>query len=188
MPLANMNRCSRCDELGHTAARCALDHYPNGKPKHGNPRRGRNRTVVVAIKQLSRGAIIRQRAEYAHELATPRPKTRGECVDGPRPCPFVSCRHHMYLEVNPETGSIQFNRPQFQPWELEHSCSLDIAATEHTLEEVGELLQVTRERARQIEVRALLKLKQKPALAKLDPDRGGAVVNNEYERQWKERP
>src|SRR5581483_1287305 len=30
----------------------------------------------------------------------PRPRTRGECVDGPRPCPWVGCRHHLALDVN----------------------------------------------------------------------------------------
>lgn len=28
-----------------------------------------------------------------------RPRTRGDCKDGPRPCPWVSCRHHLLLEI-----------------------------------------------------------------------------------------
>lgn len=27
-----------------------------------------------------------------------RPQTRGDCVDGPRPCPWVGCRHHTYID------------------------------------------------------------------------------------------
>lgn len=27
-----------------------------------------------------------------------RPTCRAECVDGPRPCPWVSCRHNMLLD------------------------------------------------------------------------------------------
>ncbi len=34
-----------------------------------------------------------------------RPKTRGECASGPRPCPWVSCRHHLYLDVD-KNGSV----------------------------------------------------------------------------------
>jgi hypothetical protein len=28
-----------------------------------------------------------------------RPRTRGDCVDGPRPCPWVGCRYHLALDV-----------------------------------------------------------------------------------------
>lgn len=28
-----------------------------------------------------------------------RPRTRAECIDGPRPCPWASCRHHLLLEI-----------------------------------------------------------------------------------------
>jgi len=28
-----------------------------------------------------------------------RPRTRGDCVDGPRPCPWVTCRHHLLLDI-----------------------------------------------------------------------------------------
>lgn len=27
-----------------------------------------------------------------------RPRRRGDCVDGPRPCPWVSCRYHLAHE------------------------------------------------------------------------------------------
>jgi hypothetical protein len=32
-------------------------------------------------------------------LQIPRPKTRGECSEEARPCPWVGCRHHLLLEV-----------------------------------------------------------------------------------------
>jgi hypothetical protein len=50
-----------------------------------------------------------------------RPRTRGECRDAERPCPFVACKHHLYLDVNPETGSLKLNFPDLEPWELEDS-------------------------------------------------------------------
>lgn len=34
------------------------------------------------------------------------------------PCPFVSCRHHLYLDVNPETGAIKVNFPGLNRLEL----------------------------------------------------------------------
>ena len=40
---------------------------------------------------------------------------------------FISCKHHLYLDVNPETGSIKLNFPHLEPWEMLESCSLDVA-------------------------------------------------------------
>ncbi len=37
-------------------------------------------------------------------LAIPRPRTRADCIDAPRPCPWVGCRHHMLLEIGAATG------------------------------------------------------------------------------------
>jgi hypothetical protein len=86
----------------------------------------------------------------------PRPTTRAECASGPRPCPYVSCRYHLYLEVSPRTGSLKLNFPDLEVWELTESCSLDVAergaqSTEH----LGALLNLTPERARQLEQNAL---------------------------------
>ena len=90
----------------------------------------------------------------------PRPQTRSQCLDGPRPCPWISCKHHLYLDVNPETGSIKINYPDREPWELEHSCALDVADSgSKTLDEIGEITNLTRERIRQVEMRGLIKLR-----------------------------
>lgn len=94
------------------------------------------------------------------------PLTRAECEDGERPCPFVSCKHHLYLDVNPETGSIKLNFPHLEPWEMAESCSLDVAERGGiTLEEVGAIVNLTRERVRQVEVRATTKLRLLRALS-----------------------
>lgn len=55
-----------------------------------------------------------------------RPKTRGDCLRMPRPCPFVSCRHHLCLDVMRD-GSIRLNFPALEVWELRETCVLDIA-------------------------------------------------------------
>lgn len=91
----------------------------------------------------------------AHE----RPRTRVDCAGGERPCPWVGCRFHLYLEISPITGAIKINHPTLEPWELEHTCSLDVADRgRSTLEEVGSILNLTRERSRQIETKALFAL------------------------------
>ena len=71
----------------------------------------------------------------------------------------MACKHHLYLDVNPETGSIKINFPELEPWELKETCALDVAERGGiTLEEVGEIMNLTRERIRQIESKALKKL------------------------------
>lgn len=89
-----------------------------------------------------------------------RPKTREDCLKGGlnerRPCPFVSCEHHLYMDVNKETGAIKMNFPHLEVWELKETCALDVADRGGiTLEEVGEIMNLTRERIRQVEVRGL---------------------------------
>lgn len=87
------------------------------------------------------------------------PRTRAECTDGPRPCPHVGCRYHLFLDVKPETGNLTMVFPDLEPGDLVHSCALDVAeAGGATLEEVGVLLNLTRERVRQIEIIALAKV------------------------------
>jgi hypothetical protein len=73
---------------------------------------------------------------------------------------FVSCKHHLYLDVNPSTGSIKLNFPDKEIWEMEQTCALDVADKGGiTLEEVGTIMNLTRERIRQVETRGLLKLR-----------------------------
>jgi hypothetical protein len=121
-------------------------------------RRTRPRSKTIALKRLTR-AELQLGAMLYPPVDDPRPKTRSECRGEQRPCPWVACKHHLYLDINPETRSIKLNFPELEPWELEHTCALDIAeAGALTLEEIGKVTNLTRERVRQVEVRGLLKL------------------------------
>ena len=104
-------------------------------------------------------------------LEASRPACRSECKDAPRPCPHVSCRHHLYLDVNPETGSIKINFPDKEVHELKESCALDVAERGGvTLEEVGRLMNLTRERIRQLESLGFDKVKDAIKERKLTAD------------------
>ena len=84
-------------------------------------------------------------------VAEKRPGCRADCVDAPRPCPWVSCRYHLYLDINEGTGSIKFNFPDKEIWEMDHTCALDLAENgESTFEEIGQVINLTRERIRQL--------------------------------------
>lgn len=98
-------------------------------------------------------------------LQSVRPRTRGDCVDGPRPCPWVGCRHHLYLEVS-RHGSIQLLHPDLEPGELEDSCALDVAERQGiACEDAAAALGLTRERARQIEGEALEQVQEQHGAA-----------------------
>ncbi len=89
-----------------------------------------------------------------------KPKTRADCLKMKRPCLFVSCKYHLYLDINPETKSIKYNFPDKEIMTLKETCALDVADKGGvTLEEVGAIMNLTRERIRQVEMRALQKLK-----------------------------
>ncbi|MBW2534400.1 MAG: hypothetical protein JRI55_23110 [Deltaproteobacteria bacterium] len=88
-----------------------------------------------------------------------KPRQRSECAGGERPCPYVSCKYHLYLDVSPRTGAIKLNFPDLEVWEMSETCALDVADRGGTtLEDVGAIMNLTRERIRQVEVRALAKL------------------------------
>jgi hypothetical protein len=135
-------------------------------------RRTRPRSKTIAMKRLTREEL-RVGALMYPPVDIPRPTTRDECRGEARPCPWVACKHHLYLDINPETGSIKINFPDLEPWELKHTCALDVAERGGiTLEEVGEIMNLTRERIRQVEVRGLLKLK----MGSPSPDELGAEL------------
>ena len=84
------------------------------------------------------------------------PHPSADCAEGPRPCLYVSCKYHLYLDVNPRTGSVKLNFPDKELWELADTCALDVADRGGiTLEEVGAIMNLTRERVRQVETRGI---------------------------------
>lgn len=114
---------------------------------------GSIRPHTVSTRKLSLAVRVNQTDEMADamtELESYRPRTRAQCSHGIRPCPFVSCRYHLYLDVNENNGSIKFNFPHLEVWEMPVSCALDVAEQGGmTLEDVGEHVNLTRERIRQ---------------------------------------
>ena len=107
---------------------------------------------------VDEGRIQRFLYPEAERIQAERPRTRSDCIDGPRPCPWVGCRHHMYLTVDERDGAITLNFPHTEVWDLKHSCALDVADRELdglSLEDIGGMHDLTRERTRQIELSAL---------------------------------
>lgn len=122
--------------------------------------RARSWRVVRPSRERIAGAA---RTVTAHDDHYPMPRTRGQCFYGPRPCPWIRCKYHLFVDVNPQTGSLKLNFPDLESWEFKESCALDVADSGGvTLEHAGALLNITRERIRQLANRALAKLEACP--------------------------
>lgn len=126
----------------------------------------RVRAHTVSVKRLSKRELERGAAEYPEQPGRDylRPRTFEECesvgLGDITPCPFVSCKHHLYLDVNPRTGSIKLNFPGHEVDELPATCSKRVAdAGGVTLDAVATVINTSRERVRQIESRIIAKLK-----------------------------
>ena len=141
-----------------------------GRRKRDTRRKRPVRARTIPVKKMTKEQLRIGRLLYPEEDHD-RPQTRGACAGGERPCPFVSCKHHLYLDVNPETGSIKMNFPDVEVWNMTETCTLDVAERGGvTLEEVGEIMNLTRERIRQLEMSGLAKL------GSSDQEQGGSLL------------
>lgn len=146
-------------ETLETEGAVALSRGPAITREQRRSRRKRDvRARTISVKRMTKRELEIGRLLYP-ETDYWKPRTREECADGPRPCPFVSCKHHLFIDVSARTGAIKLNFPDLEVWDLGESCALDVADRGGTtLEDVGAIMNLTRERIRQVEVKALAKL------------------------------
>lgn len=120
---------------------------------------------------LTRAEIEARKETAWYDPREWRPRVRSECLPGGRnemrPCPFASCKHHLAYDVKESNGSLKRNFPHLEIWEMEDTCSLDVAAPGQLedpnctsgegliQEEVGVRLNLTTERIQQIDALAL---------------------------------
>lgn len=156
-----------------------MEHTPleddDPPPDSGVVDTGHARTESLP-RNMGKATLAQYRAAYDRDeegVLPLRPKTRDECHDGIRPCPFVSCKYNLYLDVDPRNGSIRYNASGEPDEVTGDSCALDVAErNDTTLESVGAMFGLTRERIRQVESKALAKL-QKHRLAIAVREAGG---------------
>jgi hypothetical protein len=142
--------------LAPEAATTEEEHVTREQRRSRRKRDVRARTI--SVKRMTKRELELGRMLYP-ESDIEKPKQRVECQGAERPCPFVSCKHHLYLDVSAKTGAIKLNFPDLEVWEMTETCALDVADKGGTtLEEVGAIMNLTRERIRQVEVKGLAKL------------------------------
>lgn len=116
----------------------------------------------------------RRRLRLVHDRRLPL--TRGDCINGPRPCPFVSCTHHLLWDVSDEHGGVKINAPAVLVDDdpdlslLEETCALDVADRGGAdREEVGRAMRMSRESVRRIEAEARAKARRAAKRRGLEP-------------------
>ncbi len=118
---------------------------------------------TLSLREMERQARRQRHPKLTiYETNYWRPKTRADCAKVPRPCPYVSCRYNLFLDVCPN-GSLRLPHGETPEAVLAQktSCALDLAAEgERTLDEVGRVQGLTRERVRQIEGIAVQKVRE----------------------------
>ena len=159
-------------------ASAALSRHAESRPRLRLAIVPRNKTLDADTLELLNEAEVDIYPEQPR-IDYERPRTRADCKDGLRPCPFVSCRHHLLIDVKApgvRGPGIKMNFPGLGPEDMFGtndegdvvaipSCSLDVAdGGSHNLDEVGAFMNLTRERARQIEDALLRKIRTSPKL------------------------
>jgi hypothetical protein len=158
---ANVDAPAVAGDVTNTDGALALvaESEPVTREQRRSRRKRAIRAKTISVKRMTKRELELGRLLYPEVDDVERPQTRAECTDSPRPCPFVSCQHHLYLDVSARTGAIKLNFPDLEVWEMTETCALDIADRGGTtLEEVGAIMNLTRERIRQVEVKGLAKL------------------------------
>jgi hypothetical protein len=141
---------------------------PTTREQHRSRRKRPVRARTISVKRMTKrelemGRILNPETEEIRALRVQRPKTRGECQGGMRPCPWASCFWHLALSINERTGAIKEVFPDMEIWEMPETCALDLIERNPegmTLEEVATQTNVVRERVRQLQVWAAREIKQ----------------------------
>lgn len=94
------------------------------------------------------------------------PVTRGDCLDAPRPCHLVRCRHHLALEVERHgrralkiVGGVE----EIDLGAMAATCALDVVDANPdgaTLDAVADLFGLTRQAIQNLEARAMRRVRR----------------------------
>src|SRR5260370_35381831 len=104
------------------------------------------RARTISVKRMTKRELELGRLLYPEAEEAERPETRSDCLEGARPCPFVSCKHHLYLDISARTGAIKLNFPDLEAWDMTETSALDVADPGRTPPaQAGPITTLTRE-------------------------------------------
>jgi hypothetical protein len=128
--------------------------------------------------------LVREAQADTREYTSAIPRTWGDCQEralgtATNPCAYLRCRHNLLLDISEDTGSYKVTWPHLASGHYgdeydalpRHTCALRVADEGGmTLDEIGVMMNLTRERVRQIETKALLRLRDLSELVRVVDD------------------
>lgn len=114
----------------------------------------------LTFQQAARAVFRRLPVVGQPEAVGERPRTRSDCEDGPRPCPWFECKYHLAVDEIGQ-GNADVERTMIANKEFDWSkptCALDVADEgKHSVRQVSAILGVNFQRVHAIERHAIRK-------------------------------
>lgn len=98
------------------------------------------------------------------------PTTRSECLQGPRPCPFISCQWHLWRLHKAVAPIVRRSNPDEAVdavLAMPETCALDLSDKPHQYREIAEVLGVSHQAVFDVEQHARAKLAGRPAAKRI---------------------
>jgi len=141
------------------------------------------RAHTVCVRRI-RMTLVREAQADTSDYTSAIPRTWGDCQEralgtATNPCAYLRCRHNLLLDISEDTGSYKVTWPHLASGHYgdeydalpKHTCALRVADEGGmTLDEIGVMMNLTRERVRQIETKALLRLRDLSELVRVVDD------------------
>ncbi len=109
-------------------------------------------------------AGAKERGTSKHKIGDGKPETWGGCkaqgLGITKPCGYISCGHHLAIDVNENNGAVKYNFPGVDVADMPETCAL-AAVEKHGIQDmarVGDALGVVREAISQTSKRAIAKI------------------------------
>ena len=90
------------------------------------------------------------------------PKRLSDCKGHPEPCHWIRCKHHLLWDIYPDIKKKDNREIVKCLFKMPITCIFDYTNSDHTLEDVAQVFGITRERVRQIQDKALDRIRQVP--------------------------
>lgn len=165
--LRSSGRCGHCHSRSAAPGKASCPGCLTKKRKHERDRRLRavaaglcsicKRRRSVSGARRCPSCKERRRARVRATCLQGAPRTRGDCSQAQRPCPYETCRYHLYLDVR--RGALQPAFPGRDLADIPETCALDVADRGGAPRSaIGKMLNLSTERIRQVEQEAFSKM------------------------------